>query len=192
MKIITIFFNDIKKNSGGFTLIELVMTIILIGILSIGLYQVVMWGINDYLINEEYLHSNNSMTYAMTVIRRNLENAAVLTAPLTISGGVCPLNTNNYPNNGQGNNNPPITMACNDGSAPSCSNNTECPTNGNCTNPVSPSEVAFYQNISGTPPSQLVVFCLNNNILYEEVTGGTTGTTTSHPVANNISNIQFQ
>jgi prepilin-type N-terminal cleavage/methylation domain-containing protein len=194
MKIITIFFNDIKKNSGGFTLIELVMTIILIGILSIGLYQVVMWGINDYLINEEYLHSNNSMTYAMTVIRRNLENAAVLTAPLTISGGVCPLNTNNYPNNGQGNNNPPITMACNDGSAPSCSNNTECPTNGNCTNPVSPSEVAFYQNIkiNGVTTQQLVVFCVNpnNNALYKEVTT-TNGTTVSYPVADNISSINF-
>ena len=134
------------------------------------------------------------MTYAMAVIRRNLENAAVLTAPLTTSGGVCLLNANNYPNNGQGSNNPPITMACNDGSAPSCSNNTECPTNGSCANPVSPSEVAFYQNINvnGTANQQLVVFCVNSNILYEEEVTGGTGTTTSHPVANNISNIQFQ
>ena len=182
---------NIINKDGGFTLIELVMTILLTGILSIGLYQVVMWGINDYLINEEYLHSNNSMSYAMTVIRRNLENAAKPpTTPLTISGGsVCPLNTNNYPNN-----NNPITMACNDGSAPSCSNNT-CPTtNGSCANPVSPSEVAFYQNIrkiSGVTTQQLVVFCVNNNILYEEVTDGTGGTTISHPVANNISSISF-
>ena len=182
---------NIINKDGGFTLIELVMTILLTGILSIGLYQVVMWGINDYLINEEYLHSNNSMTYAMAVIRRNLENAAVLTAPLTISGGVCRLNPNNYPNNGQNPNNSPIVMACNDGSAPSCSNNT-CPTtNGSCANPIPilPSEVAFYQNISGTTNQQLVVFCVNNNILYEEVTNGTG--TTSHPVANNISGINF-
>ena len=182
----------IRNRKAGFTLIELVMTILLTGILSIGLYQVVMWGINDYLINEEYLHSNNSMSYAMTVIRRNLENAAVLTAPLTISGGVCLLNPNNYPNNGQNPNNSPIVMACNDGSAPSCSNNTKCPINGNCTNPVLPSEVAFYQNvkINGVTKQQLVVFCVNSNILYEEVTDGTGGTT-SHPVANNISGISF-
>ena len=164
MKIITIFFNDIKKNSGGFTLIELVMTIILIGILSIGLYQVVMWGINDYLTNEEYLHSNNSMTYAMTVIRRNLENAAMPPAtPLRIRGGVCPLNRKNYPSK-----NSPIT--------------------------VSPSEVAFYQNveINGATTQQLVVFCVNpnNNALYKEVTT-TNGTTASYPVADNISGINF-
>ena len=185
---------DLKKKDGGFTLIELVMTIILIGILSIGLYQVVIWGVSDYVTNERYLHSNNSMTYAMATMRRNLENAAVLTAPLTIIGGVCPLNTNNYPNNGQGSNNFPITTACNDGSAPSCSNNTECPTNGNCTIPVPPSEVAFYQNveINGVTTQQLVVFCVksNINILYEEVTTNGTGTI-SYPVANNISGISF-
>ena len=182
--------NSIKKKDGGFTLIELVMTILLIGILSIGLYEVVIWGISDYVTNERYLHSNNSMTYAIATIRRNLENAAVLTAPLTISGGICPLNNNNYPNNGQGNNNYPVTTACNDGSAPSCSNNT-CPTNGNCTNPVLPSEIAFYQNknINGTSSQQLVVFCVNNNILYEEITNGTG--TTSYPIADNISGISF-
>ena len=176
---------ETAKKDGGFTLIELVMTILLTGILSIGLYQVVMWGINDYLTNEEYLHSNNSMTYAMAVVRRNLENAAMPpTPPLPITpGSVCPLN--NYPNSSN-----PITMACNDGSAPSCSNNTECPTNGSCANPIPPSEVAFYQNMSGTT-NQLVVFCVNNNILYEEVTYGTGGTTISHPVANNISGISF-
>ncbi len=178
--------DETAKKDGGFTLIELVMTILLIGILSIGLYQVVMWGINDYMTNEQYLHSNNSMTQAMAIIRRNLENAAVLTTThLTInSNGKCPLNNNNYPNNGY-----PITMACNDGSAPSCSNNTECPTNGNCNNPVPPSEIAFYQYINGTPSQQLVVFCVYNNILYEEVTNGTG--TTSYPLADNITGISF-
>ncbi len=42
MKMIMKTLNSIKKNRGGFTLIELVMTILLIGILSIGLYEVVI------------------------------------------------------------------------------------------------------------------------------------------------------
>jgi len=50
------------KNKSGFTLIELVMTIVLTGILSVGLYEAIMLGVNDYIINEHYLHSNNSMT----------------------------------------------------------------------------------------------------------------------------------
>ena len=176
-------------NTAGFTLIELVMTILLIGILSIGLYEVVMWGINDYLTNEQYLHSNNSMTYAMSVIRRNLENAAMPAGSLTATGGKCPLSSSNYPGNGQGNNNLPIILACQDGSAPSCSGNTACPVNGSCANPVSPSGVAFYQNVNGTTNQQLVVFCVNSNILYQEVTN--TNGTTSYPVADNISGISF-
>ncbi len=171
--------DETAKKDGGFTLIELVMTILLTGILSIGLYQVVMWGINDYLINEEYLYSNNSMSYAMTVIRRNLENAAKPpTTPISPSGVFyCKLSTSINPATSG---NQPIvtanmarqTITCGGSSQPVCD------------------EVAFYQNISGT---QLVVFCVNNNnnILYEEVTDGAGGTTISHPVANNISGISF-
>ena len=179
MKIKLKNLNIINKD-GGFTLIELVMTILLTGILSIGLYQVVMWGINDYLTNEEYLHSNNSMTYAMVVVRRNLVNAAM---PPTLSispSGVfyCKLSTSINPATSG---NLPIITANMAGQTTNC---------GGSGQPVC-DEVAFYQNMSGTANQQLVVFCLNKNILYEDVTGGT-GTTTSHPVANNISNIQFQ
>ncbi|MHB1661400.1 MAG: prepilin-type N-terminal cleavage/methylation domain-containing protein [bacterium] len=178
----------ITKNN-GFTLIELVMTIILTGILSVGLYEVVMFGISDYMTNETYLHSSNLMTYAMSVIRRNLVNAAMPKTTLTITRRVlCPLN--NYPNNGQGSKNLPVTLACQDGSAPSCPNNT-CPVSGSCSSVIAPSEVAFYQNVTvnGTASQQLVVFCVNNSILYEEVKNGTG--TTSYPIANNISGIGF-
>jgi hypothetical protein len=52
-------------------------------------------------------------------------------------------------------------------------------------------EAAFYQNISGTTnQQQLVVFCVNNNILYEEVTANG-AVTASYPIANNISGISF-
>ena len=172
----------IRNRKAGFTLIELVMTILLTGILSIGLYQVVMWGINDYLTNEEYLHSNNSMTYAMAVIRRNLENAAKPpTTPISPSGVFyCKLSTSINPATSG---NLPIVTANRAGQTTTCG--------GSSPQPVC-DEVAFYQNISETPPSQqLVVFCVNSNILYEEVTDGTGGTTISHPVANNISGIIF-
>ncbi len=181
MKITMKTLNVIIRNrKAGFTLIELVMTILLTGILSIGLYQVVMWGINDYLINEEYLHSNNSMSYAMTVIRRNLENAAKPPAtPISPSRVFyCKLSK---PINPATSGNLPIVTANMAGQAKVCG--------GSIPQPVC-DEVAFYQNISGTTNQQLVVFCLNNNILYEEVTDGT-GTTISHPVANNISGISF-
>ena len=175
---------NIINKDGGFTLIELVMTILLTGILSIGLYQVVMWGINDYLTNEEYLHSNNSMTYAMAVVRRNLENAAMPPARPNLispsSGAYCELSNQINPATSG---NLPIVTANRVGQTTNC---------GGSGQPVC-DEVAFYQNISGTTNQQLVVFCLNNNnnILYEEVTDGAGGTTISHPVANNISGISF-
>ncbi len=182
MKIITIFFNDIKKNSGGFTLIELVMTILLIGIMSVGLYQVVMWGISDYIGSENYLHSNNSMTYAISVIRRNLENAAMPTGSIspsgtpycTLSNSINPATTGNLP----------IVIANLAGQTTTC---------GGTTQPCN--EVAFYKyitDITGTANQELVVFCvnLNNNALYKEVTT-TNGTTISYPVANYISGINF-
>lgn len=184
MKIKLKNLNIINKD-GGFTLIELVMTILLTGILSIGLYQVVMWGINDYLTNEEYLHSNNSMTYAMAVVRRNLVNAAMpLTKPPNLispsSGAYCKLSTSINPATSG---NLPIITANMAGQTTNC---------GGSGQPVC-DEVAFYQNvkISGVTTQQLVVFCvnMNNNILYEEVTDGTG--TTSHPIANNISGISF-
>ena len=163
--------------ASGFTLIELVMTILLIGILSVGLYEVVMWGINDYMTNERYLHSNNSMTQAMATIRRNLENAATPTQQINPACRryrcVCPFNSNEQPTKTQ-----PI---CIFSSGVACSNNGT----GN--------EIAFYQNIAGTTnQQQLVVFCVNNNnnVLYEEITKKGTGTT-SYPIANNITGISF-
>ena len=185
MKIAMKNFNVIIRNrKGGFTLIEMVMTILLIGILSIGLYEVVMWGISDYLINEEYLHSNNSMTYAMTVMRRNLENAAMPPTPPFKSirpSGVhyCKLSN---PINPARRKNPPIVTANMAGQTTTC---------GGRGQPVC-DEVAFYQNvkINRVTAQQLVVFCVNNNILYEEITDGT-GTTASYPVADNISGINF-
>jgi prepilin-type N-terminal cleavage/methylation domain-containing protein len=181
MKMIMKTLNSIKKNRGGFTLIELVMTILLIGILSIGLYQVVMWGINDYMTNEQYLHSNNSMTQAMATIRRNLENAAMPTAAISPSGTYyCKLSNLINP----ATTSTPIVTANMAGQTTACS--TTCEVTGQ---PVC-DEAAFYQNISGTTNQQLVVFCVYNNILYKEVT--TNGAVTaSYPIANNISCISF-
>ncbi|MDA8303948.1 MAG: prepilin-type N-terminal cleavage/methylation domain-containing protein [Deltaproteobacteria bacterium] len=183
MKII-IFSNNIKKNNGGFTLIELVMTIILIGILSVGLYEVVMFGINDYLRNENYLHSSNSMTYAMSVIRRNLVNAATPTSLISPSvSAYCPLFESINPKT-SGN---PIVVANLAGQTTTCDGTGQPACN----------EAAFYQNVivSGTAIQQLVVFCVNNNVLYKEVTNkevtNSNGTTTSYPVANNIGSINF-
>ena len=173
---------DLKKKYGGFTLIELVMTIILIGILSIGLYEVVIWGVSDYVANERYLHSNNSMTYAMAAMRRNLENAATPpTLPISPSGAYyCKLPNSINPATAG---NPPIVTANMAGQTTACGGNSQ---------PVC-DEAAFYQNvikISGVT-QQLVVFCVKNNILYEEVTT-TNGTgTISYPIANNISGISF-
>ena len=170
----------LKKKDDGFTLIELVMTILLIGILSIGLYEVVIWGISDYVGNEQYLHSNNSMTYAIATIRRSMTSAATPTGTINPAGTYyCKLSNSINPAT---NRNFPIVTANMAGQTSAC---------GGSGQPVC-DEAAFYQNISGTPPSQqLVVFCVNSNILYEEVTDGTGGTTISHPVANNISGISF-
>lgn len=166
---------NIKKKDGGFTLIELVMTILLIGILSIGLYEVVIWGISDYVTNERYLHSNNSMTYAMAAIRRSMSSAAMPTAAISPSGAYyCKLSANINPaTSGE----PPIVIANMAGQTTSCGGS----------NPVC-DEAAFYQNITGGG-QQLVVFCVNNNILYEEVTNGTG--TASYPIADNISGVSF-
>ena len=168
----------LKKKDDGFTLIELVMTILLTGILSIGLYQVVIWGVSDYVTNERYLHSNNSMTYAMATMRRSMTSAVMPTTPISPSGAYyCRLSNLINPAIGR---NLPIVTANMAGQTATC---------GGTGQPVC-DEVAFYQNnINGTPPQQLVVFCVHNNILYEEITK--TGTTTSHPVANNISGISF-
>ena len=170
--------NSIKKNRGGFTLIELVMTILLIGILSIGLYQVVMWGINDYMTNEQYLHSNNSMTQAMATIKRSMAGAAMPTAAISPSGTYyCKLSTLINPATAG---NQPIVTANLAGQTAAC---------GGTSQPIC-DEAAFYQNISGTTNQQLVVFCVYNNILYKEVT--TNGAVTaSYPIADNISCISF-
>ena len=174
--------NSIKKKDGGFTLIELVMTILLIGILSIGLYEVVIWGISDYVTNEQYLHSNNSMTYAMATIRRSMAGAVMPPASAISPSGYCKLSN---PINPAKQGNPPIITANMAGQTTACS--TTCEVTGQ---PVC-DEAAFYQNISGTTnQQQLVVFCVNNNILYEEVTANG-AVTASYPIANNISGISF-
>ena len=167
-----------EKVSGvdsGFTLIELVMTILLIGILSIGLYEVVIWGISDYVTNEQYLHSNNSMTYAMAVARRNLVNAAMppATTPLTFStsGGACPFNPADEPSRTM-----PICVFSGLNPLAGCSSNGI----GN--------EIAFLQNPNNN--YELIIYCAINNILYEEE-AFTNGTPKTYPIANNISGILF-
>ncbi|MHB1645222.1 MAG: type II secretion system protein [bacterium] len=181
--------NDLFKNNKGFTLLELVMTIILIGIMSVGLYQVIIFGINDYMLNENALHQVNSMSYASSVIRRNLEEAVTPpSSPYTITGGICPLN--NYPGSSG---NHPITLACSDGSAPTTGTTPICTSCSNGLSSCPPSEIAFYKYISVTANNnnqELVVFCVNNNILYKQVTT-INGTTTAYPISDNISNIAF-
>ncbi|MHB1694347.1 MAG: PilW family protein [bacterium] len=181
--------NDLFKNNKGFTLLELVMTIILIGIMSVGLYQVIIFGINDYMLNENALHQVNSMSYASFVIRRNLEEAAMPpTSQYTIIGGECPLKSANYPSSTGSPG--PVTQACYDGSAPI---NGSCSVCSNGLSSCPPSEIAFYKYISGTANNteqELVVFCVNNNILYKQVTT-INGTTTVYPISDNINDISF-
>ena len=176
--------DETAKKDGGFTLIELVMTILLIGILSIGLYEVVIWGISDYVTNERYLHSNNSMTYAMMTIRRSMAGAAMPPMPPKVPISplgkyYCKLSASINP---APSGNPPIVTANLAGQTKTC---------GGTGQPVC-DETAFYQNvtINGTPSQQLVVFCVNNNILYEEVTANG-AVTASYPIADNISGISF-
>ncbi|MHB1661892.1 MAG: PilW family protein [bacterium] len=165
--------NNIKKNKDGFTLIELVMTIILTGILSVGLYEVVMFGIKDYITNENVLHQSNSMTYAMSVIRRNLVNAAMPPASppsFNALGGVCPFNPMHEPSQTN-----PICVFSGFNPGVSCDSNGI----GN--------EIAFLQNSNNY---KLIIYCVVNNILYEEE-AVTNGTPTSYPVADNINRIIF-
>ena len=166
--------DETAKKDGGFTLIELVMTILLIGILSIGLYQVVMWGINDYMTNEHYLHSNNSMTQAMATIRRNLENAAMPpTPPQTFSvSGVCPFNK---PTDEPSQTNPICVFS-------------SFNTGAGCNKQGIGNEISFFQLNQKTGNYELIVYCVVNNILYKEVNSDVP---TSYPVADNISSIIF-
>ena len=174
MKMITIFLNDIKNKDGGFTLIELVMTILLIGILSIGLYEVVIWGISDYVTNERYLHSNNSMTYAMATIRRNLENAAMppkLPQIFSVSGA-CPFKPADEPLQ----NNPICIFS-------------SFNTGAGCNSQGVGNEISFLQFNQKTSNYELIVYCVVNNILYKEVSSNFV--LSSYPVADNISSIIF-
>ncbi len=177
MKMRAKTINIIKSKEGGFTLIELVTTIILIGIMSVGLYNVILFGINGYMTSENYLHSNNSMTYAISALRRNLVDAAVYIKSISPSGSAyCTLSA---PINPASAGNEPVVVANLAGQTTSCGGAGEPPCN----------EVAFYQNI--TVGQQLVVFCVNSNdILYEEVTDSK-GVTTSYPAANNINIINI-
>jgi prepilin-type N-terminal cleavage/methylation domain-containing protein len=187
--------NDVFGDKGGFTLIELVMTILLIGIMAVGLYQVIMFGINDYATNENALRQINSLSYASSVIRRNLEEASFLPAsPLSPPpGAACPLTATNTPTAEA-----PIVLACADGSQPLI---ILPPTCASCLpgelSPCEPSEIAFYKSmpaaISGGSGVnyELIVFCINNNILYKQLTSSN-GITALYPVANNIRSINFQ
>ncbi|RZD19266.1 MAG: prepilin-type N-terminal cleavage/methylation domain-containing protein [Candidatus Acididesulfobacter diazotrophicus] len=177
--------NDLFKNNKGFTLLELVMTIILIGIMSVGLYQVIIFGINDYMLNENALHQVNSMSYASSVIRRNLEEAAM---PPTSqingknNGQICYIK--NAINPSKLSNSQPIVVFNLASQSTSCGSVTE-PCNA----------IAFYKYIyiSGTAQEEeLVVFCVNNNnVLYKQVTTTSNGTTTAYPISDNISGISF-
>ena len=170
---------NIKKNN-AFTLVELVMTIVLIGIMSVGLYQVIIFGINDYMLNENALHQVNSMSYASSVIRKNLEEAAMPTQLINgnSNGQICYINEGINPYDEQPH---PIVVF-------NLANQTLC---GNANSAVSCNAVAFYKYISGTTNQQeLIVFCVNNNILYKQVTT-INGTTTAYPISDNISDIAF-
>lgn len=161
----TMTLNGFKKNIGGFTLIELVMTILLIGILSIGLYEVVMWGISDYIESENYLHQANSMSLAVSVMRRNISNAAKPTSliPGSNNGQTCYINDTMNPYNQT-----PIVVFN------LASQSVTSPVNA----------VAFYKYIIGSTKQELVVFCVYNNTLYKQVTTATA--TALYPGINDV------
>lgn len=171
------------KSNDGISLIELVMTIILIGIMSIGLYNVVLFGVNDYIMNENVLHQTNSMSLANSVIRRNLVNAA--TPPVflingKINGQICYIKNKINPGHNKSAKLPIVVF--NLASQPKV-----C---GSAANPCN--AVAFYKYVINgtTPPEQeLAVFCVYNNVLYKQVTTKTS--TTAYPVANNINDINI-
>ena len=166
------------KGNRGFTLIELVITIVLIGIMAVGLYNIVILGINNYYMNENYLHQTNSMSLAISIMRRNISNAAMPIKPLIKPRGrhYCKLKNGINPAVvGE-----PIVIANMAGQTTFCGGiNPPC------------NEVAFYKYITGTASQELVVFCVNpkNNVLYKQVTIATT--TTDYPSLNNIDSIAF-
>ncbi|RZD15959.1 MAG: prepilin-type N-terminal cleavage/methylation domain-containing protein [Candidatus Acididesulfobacter guangdongensis] len=201
-----IFRNGMYINNSGFTLIELVMTILLTGIMAVGLYQVIMFGINNYVSNENSLYMSNSLSNASSVIRKNAEEAAMPPTtnqpPVPSAGAICPLASNSL-NDISSNVNGfsgPIILACADGSVPAPSANSSQQTCTAClpgeSSPCEPSEIAFYKYtpptvIAGGSNEELIVFCINNDVLYKQVTTSN-GTTTDYPVANNIGSINFQ
>jgi prepilin-type N-terminal cleavage/methylation domain-containing protein len=201
------FRNGMYINNSAFTLIELVMTILLIGIMAVGLYQVIMFGINNYMYNQNSLHMSNSLSYASSVIRKNVEEAAmppaantpVLSVP---AGAACPLTPNSLTDISSTVNstddNGPVILACADGSVPVPSANSSQPPCTAClpgeSSPCEPSEIAFYKYataIAGGSNKELIIFCINNDVLYKQVTASN-GTTAYYPVANNIGSINFQ
>lgn len=197
------FRNGMRINNSGFTLIELVMTILLTGIMAVGLYQVIMFGINDYATNENTLHQINSLSYASSVIRKNAEEAATPPNPPPNPppvGSICPLNNSSLSNivsevnatTGAG----PVILVCADGYMPSTNSSSSCACLPGESSPCGPSEIAFYKYMSptateGVSNEELIVFCINNNVLYKQVTTSN-GTTADYPVANNVGSINFQ
>ncbi len=201
------FRSGIRINNSGFTLIELVMTILLTGIMAVGLYQVIMFGINNYMYNQNSLHTSNSLSYASSVIRKTAEEAAMpaVNSPvLSVPAGVaCPLTPNSLTdirsNVNSTNGSEPVILACADGSPVPSANLSQPP----CTaclpgesSPCEPSEIAFYKyapptDIAGGNNEELIVFCINNDVLYKQATTSN-GVTADYPVANNIGSINFQ
>ena len=172
---------------GGFTLVEMVISILLTGIMAIGIYNIIISGIQNYNTNQKFLDTSNSIGRAMTVIRRDMSNA--VTPPTgggyspNGSGAACPYDpVVDVPDNGSGVNNPPVVIFSN-GQSPSI-----CRGANNC------NEAAFFESIPQSSPAQylLIIYCLgaSNNALYKEEVKQN-GTANSYPVAYNISSIYF-